>query len=251
MSSTGCSSFAAKTYQPQCTHISRRDGHGAVVSTTSLRRFTTTPLSKTPRHPFITPKPWLQETTRVSIPELKTICPFSKASNTSAIFALLPSCRLPATRWWPVPWGRLAYLWVLQLGSYPHDLPARWSAATLRLWWRVPNLHPWSVVSVHVHHQFDVLRPTANCERTVAWMNQCVGWGLHIDSKPLLDPTGINRLPRHAAAFCYRFRWRLLFRAVCSFILLTDTYQDATYLGLDATCAVSFRADNYRTLQIE
>ncbi|CAL1174051.1 unnamed protein product [Cladocopium goreaui] len=44
---------------------------------------------------------------------------------------------------------------------------------------------------------------------------------------------------QHAAAFCYRFRWRLLrllFRAVCSFILLTDTYQDATFPVIANKC---------------
>eukprot|EP00434_Breviolum_minutum_P024349 symbB.v1.2.021504.t1/scaffold1860.1/size98300/4 len=40
----------------------------------------------------------------------------------------------------------------------------------------------------------------------------------------------------HAAAFCYRFRGRLLFRAVCSFILLTDTYQDATFPVIANRC---------------
>ena len=96
MSSTGCSSFAAKTYQPQCTHISTRDGHGAVVSTTSLRRFTTTPLSKTPRHPFITPKPWLQETTRVSILELKTSARSRHPILLQSLRCCLPAvCRLP------------------------------------------------------------------------------------------------------------------------------------------------------------
>ncbi|CAK9017507.1 unnamed protein product [Durusdinium trenchii] len=40
----------------------------------------------------------------------------------------------------------------------------------------------------------------------------------------------------HAASFCYQFRWRLLFRAVCSFILLTDTYQDATFPVIANRC---------------
>ncbi|CAJ1363866.1 unnamed protein product [Effrenium voratum] len=39
-----------------------------------------------------------------------------------------------------------------------------------------------------------------------------------------------------AGSFCYTFRWRLLFRALCSFILLTDTYQDATFPVIANKC---------------
>ncbi|CAE7483072.1 unnamed protein product, partial [Symbiodinium sp. CCMP2456] len=41
---------------------------------------------------------------------------------------------------------------------------------------------------------------------------------------------------RRAGVFCYAFRWRLLFRALCSFILLTDTYQDATFPVIANKC---------------
>ena len=52
--------------------------------------------SKTPRHPFITPKPWLQETTRVSILELKTSARSRHPILLQSLRCCLPAvCRLP------------------------------------------------------------------------------------------------------------------------------------------------------------
>lgn len=41
------------------------------------------------------------------------------------------------------------------------------------------------------------------------------------------------------SAFCKQFRWRLLFRVLGTFILLTDTYQDATFPVIASKCHFS------------